>query len=117
MAAQSTTAANTTANTAATARTTAKNTLTDGIESVTKSFDENLDRVQSLNEKFVDAAKLSGTLTLDAYEKALSSVLDFNKSIATTAKLDWVSAVVDAQTSLVRGISTAATTAAREVLQ
>ncbi|MCL2533941.1 MAG: hypothetical protein FWE39_07235 [Nocardiaceae bacterium] len=115
MAAQSTTT--TTAASTTTARTNAKNTLTDGLESVTKSFDENLDRVQSLNEKFVDAAKLSGNLTLDAYEKALSSVLDFNKSIATAAKLDWVATVVDAQTSLVQGISTAATTAAREVLQ
>ncbi|MFC9514123.1 hypothetical protein ACFTSD_00160 [Nocardiaceae bacterium NPDC056970] len=115
MATQSTTPAN--ANTTGAARTTAKTTLTDGIESVTKSFDENLGRVQSFNETFLDAAKLSGNLTLDTYEKALSSVLDFNRSIATAAKFDWVATVVDAQTTLVQGLSAAATTAAREVLQ
>ncbi|MBM4517535.1 hypothetical protein GS432_20075 [Rhodococcus hoagii] len=56
-------------------------------------------------------------LTLDTYEKALSSVLDFNRSIATAAKFDWVATVVDAQTTLVQGLSAAATAAAREVLQ
>ncbi|MGW0172296.1 hypothetical protein ACWDUM_00470 [Rhodococcus sp. NPDC003322] len=108
------TATSTNANTAGTG---AKNVVTDGVESLTRSFDENLERVQGLNEKFVDAAKLSGNLTIDAYEKAVASVLDFNTSIAGATRLDWVSAVVDAQNSLVKGISTAATTAAREILK
>ncbi|TQF65950.1 hypothetical protein FK531_18885 [Rhodococcus spelaei] len=94
-----------------------KNVVAEGVESITKSFDENLERVQGLNEKFVDAAKLSGNLSLDTYEKTVTSVLDFQKSIAGATKLDWLTAVVDAQTSLVKGISTAATTAAREILK
>jgi len=113
MAAQSATTANTTAN----ARTAAEKTLTDGIGSVATSFEENLGRVQSLNETFLDAAKLSGTLTLDTYDKALTSVLDYNRSMASAAKFDWVTTLVDAQASLVQGLSAAATTAAREALR
>ena len=96
---------------------TATTTVADGVESLTKSFDENLERVQGFNEKFVDAAKLSGTLTVDAYEKTVTSVVDFNRSIAEATRLDWVTAIVDAQSSLITGISTAATTAAREILK
>lgn len=118
MATQSTTTANTTAaaRTAAAAAA-AEKTLTDGIGSVATSFEENLGRVQSLNETFLDAAKLSGNLTLDTYDKALTSVLDYNRSMASAAKFDWVTALVDAQASLVQGLSAAATTAAREALR
>jgi len=117
MATQSTTTANTTAAARTAAAAAAEKTLTDGIGSVATSFEENLGRVQSLNETFLDAAKLSGNLTLDTYDKALTSVLDYNRSMASAAKFDWVTALVDAQASLVQGLSAAATTAAREALR
>ncbi|MDG3011185.1 hypothetical protein G4X40_13595 [Rhodococcus sp. D2-41] len=90
--------------------------VAESVETLTKSFDENVARVQGLGEKFVDAAKQSGTLAIDAYDKAVDSVLDFNKSVAGATKLGWVDTVVDAQASLIKGISSAASTAARGIL-
>ncbi|GAA4477980.1 hypothetical protein GCM10023094_21140 [Rhodococcus olei] len=109
---------NTTQNSAQnSAQNAAKNIVTDGVESITKTFDENLERVQGLNESVLGAAKLSGTVAVDAYEKAVTSVLDFQKSIAAASRIDLVTSVVDAQASLVKGITSAATTAVREALK
>ncbi|WP_137725455.1 hypothetical protein [Prescottella subtropica] len=66
--------------------------------------------------KLVDAAKTSGNLALDVYEQTVSSIVDFDRSIARVVKLDWVAAVVDAQTSLVQSVNSAVTTAARTAL-
>ena len=91
--------------------------VTSGVESITKTFDENLERVHGVGESVVEAVKLSGTVTIDAYEKAVSSVLDFQKSIAAATRIDAISALVDAQAALVQGVTSAATTAAREALK
>jgi hypothetical protein len=81
------------------------------------SFDEAADRIRALNEKLLDAAKQTGTVSLDAYEKALSSLVEFETKVAGATQLDWVNTVVKAQTSFLSDISAAYTAAAREVLK
>ncbi|WP_305092295.1 hypothetical protein [Prescottella sp. R16] len=100
----------------ATQSTTAKNPVAGAVTAATASLDESIERAQNLGEKFVDTAKVSGNLALDVYEQTVSSIVDFDRSLAKAAKLDWVTAVVDARASLVQSISSAATTAARTAL-
>ncbi|AWK70578.1 MULTISPECIES: hypothetical protein [Rhodococcus] len=84
---------------------------------LSKALDESTERISSLNEKVVDAAKQSGNLSLDTYEKALGSVLEFQEKIGTSSNVEWISSLTKAQVSLVNGISTAFTDAARSVLK
>ena len=80
-------------------------------------FDEAADRVRALNEKLIETAKKSGTASLDAYEKALASLVEFQQKAAGATQLDWVNTIVKAQTTFLSEISSAYTTAAREALK
>ena len=62
-------------------------------------------------------AKKSGVASLDAYEKALTTLVDFQQKVADASQLDWLSTVVEAQTDFVTEVSAAYTSAAREVLK
>ncbi len=81
------------------------------------SFEAAADRVRDLNEKLIVTAKKSGTASLDAYEKGLTTFVDFQQKVAGASQLDWVSTVVQAQTDFLTEVSAAYTSAAREVLK
>ena len=65
----------------------------------------------------IAAAKKNGTASIDAYEKSLKTLVEFQQKAAGTSKLDWVNTVVQAQTDFVTEVSSAYTAAAREVLK
>ncbi|PRZ41594.1 hypothetical protein CLV47_109141 [Antricoccus suffuscus] len=75
------------------------------------------ERIRELNEKVLTAAKQTGNLSLDAYEKTLTSLLDFEEKVAGASQLDWVSALASAHANFVTSVSTAYTNAAREALK
>lgn len=81
------------------------------------SLDEAADRIRALNEKLIESAKKTGTTSLDAYEKALASFVDFQNQVAGATQLDWVNTVVKAQTTFLSEISAAYTKAARDALK
>lgn len=84
---------------------------------VSANFEESAERIRALNEKMIEAAKQSGTTSLDAYEKTLANLVDLEQKAADASQLDWVSALAKAHTSFVTEISTAFTTAARDALK
>jgi hypothetical protein len=87
------------------------------IPDLSGSFDAAADRARALNEKLIVTAKKSGTASLDAYEKGLTTFVDIQQKVAGASQLDWVSAVVQAQTDFLTEVSAAYTSAAREVLK
>ncbi|RZL79786.1 MAG: hypothetical protein EOP32_18670 [Rhodococcus sp. (in: high G+C Gram-positive bacteria)] len=72
---------------------------------------------KSVGSQFVDAAKKAGNLSLDTYEKALESSLDFHTNLGDASSFEWIGTVTRAQATLVRDVSAAATSAARELLK
>ena len=81
------------------------------------TFEAAADRVRALNEQMIAAAKKNGTASIDAYEKSLKTLVEFQKKAADATKLDWVNTVVQAQTDFISEVSAAYTTAAREALK
>ncbi|MFC9557160.1 hypothetical protein ACFTWF_40785 [Rhodococcus sp. NPDC056960] len=73
--------------------------------------------ISSVGSQFVDAAKKAGNLSLDVYEKALDSGLDFHTTLGEASSFEWIGTVTGAQATLVRKVSGAATSAARELLK
>ena len=47
--------------------------------------------LRALNEQFVESSKTAGLKTLDAYEKAVAGIVDFEKKVAADSQVEWVS--------------------------
>ncbi|HEY6795741.1 MAG TPA: hypothetical protein VI248_13765 [Kineosporiaceae bacterium] len=79
-------------------------------------YEEAAQRIRALNERLIESAKAAGNTTLDAYEKALTSMVDFEEKVAGASQLEWVSALAQTHAAFVRDLSAAYTKAARELL-
>ena len=75
------------------------------------------ERIRGLNEKVLEAAKQSGTMSLDAYEQTVNSLLDFSQKAADSTKVDWVSALAKSQASIISEFTNTYTKAARDLLK
>jgi len=80
-------------------------------------FEGATERIRGLNEKVLAAAKQTGTMSIDTYEQAVNSVLDFSQKAADSTNVDWVSAIAKAQASYITEVTNAYTKAARDLLK
>ncbi|SUE14352.1 Uncharacterised protein [Rhodococcus gordoniae] len=83
----------------------------------TRTVDEATERFQEFNAKFIDAAKQSGNLGVDTYEKAVSSILDLQEKVAEATPVEWVAELTKAQVSFARELTTTVTSTARDLLK
>lgn len=83
----------------------------------TPDVEATTERIRELNERILVGAKSAGQSTLDAYEKALAGLVDFEKQVAGASQLDWVNAIAEAHSSFLLTVSQAYTKAARELLK
>lgn len=81
------------------------------------SIDEATQRIRDLNERLIESSKSAGLVTLDAYEKALQSLVDFEEKVASASQLDWVSALATTHAKFITDVSASYTKAARELLK
>lgn len=96
----------------------AQNTTgTKNTEIPTVDFDAAADRIRGLNEQVIEQAKKQGNASLDAWEKALQTVVDFEQKAAGASQLDFVKALTDAHVRFVTSTSDAYLKAARELLK
>lgn len=82
----------------------------------TAAIEDSVKRIRDLNERLMDNAKSAGRTTLDSYEKALTSLVDFEQQVAGASQLDWVSALARTHATFIQDVSLAYTKAARELI-
>lgn len=82
-----------------------------------EQLDDAVKRIRELNERIMEAAKRSGRISLDAYERSLKDLLDFEQKVAHATQLDWVNALASAHAKFISDVSQAYTQAARELLK
>jgi hypothetical protein len=75
------------------------------------------ERIRDLNERILESSKKAGSAYLDAYEKALKSIADYQQSVARQTDVDWVSTVVDAQARFTRELTSLYVNTGRELLK
>lgn len=80
------------------------------------SVEEAAQRIRDLNERLIDSSKSAGAVALDAYEKAMQSLVDFESKVASASQVEWVSALVTTHAKFVTDLSTSYTKVARELL-
>lgn len=90
---------------------------TSGTTFDTGRFEETANRIRELNERMIQLAKESGENSLDTYEKALQSLLDFEKDVAGNSQLDWLTALADTHVKFVRDLTGFYVNAARQALK
>ena len=79
--------------------------------------DATVARIRELNERAITAAKAAGVSALDAYEKALQSVVEVEEKLGTASSLDWIQQVINAQADFMKKISANYVAAIRERLK
>ena len=80
-------------------------------------FEAAADRIRELNEKLILSTKSTGRASLDAYEKTLTSLVDFEEKVGQSSQLEWVSALASTHAQFIKDVSQAYTQAARELLK
>jgi hypothetical protein len=80
----------------------------------TSAFEDTAGRIRKLNENLIQLAKESGQSSLDTYEKALQSLVDFEKSVASRSQLDWVTGLANTHAKFVQDLTGFYIKAARE---
>jgi hypothetical protein len=75
------------------------------------------ERIRELNEQIVDAARKAGGAYLDAYEKALESIADYQERVAKQSDVEWITTVVDAQARFTRELTKLYVSTGRELLK
>jgi hypothetical protein len=82
-----------------------------------KAAEEVAQRIRDLTERFIESAKTAGNSSLDAYEKSLQTLVEFQERAAGATQLDWVSNIASAHAKFVQDVSAAYVSAAREMLK
>lgn len=83
----------------------------------TEVFEKAEERIRDLNEQIIESARKSGEVSLDAYEKALQSVLEYETKAAEATQLDFINSVTKAHVNFVTDMSKVFTDAARSVMK
>ena len=83
----------------------------------TEAVEETVERIRELNERILDAGKKAGGAYLDAYEKALQSIADYQEQIAQQTDVDWISTIVDAQARFTRELTKVFVSTGRDLLK
>jgi hypothetical protein len=65
----------------------------------------------------IESFKSAGVVALDAYEKALQSLADFEQKVAKASQLDWVTALAATHAKFVSDLGTSYTSAVRDQLK
>ena len=81
------------------------------------AVNETTERIRDLNERILTAGKKAGGAYLDAYEKALQSIVDYQEQVAKQTDVEWVSTIVDAQARFTRELTKLYVSTGRELLK
>jgi hypothetical protein len=81
-----------------------------------KNLNHATDQVVQANERFVEAGKRAGKLYLDRYDELVEGVTSFQQKLAEQSQNDAVQSVVATHVGVTRQLSSAYTSAARELI-
>jgi DNA-binding ferritin-like protein len=83
----------------------------------TEAVEQTVERVRELNERILETGKKAGGAYLDAYEKALQSIADYQEQVAKQTDVEWVSTIVDAQARFTRELTKLFVSTGRDLLK
>jgi hypothetical protein len=79
--------------------------------------DEAVQSIRELTERFIESAKAAGNQSLDAYERSLRTLVEFEERAAGATQLDWVSSIAAAHAKFLQDVTSAYVSSARTMLK
>jgi hypothetical protein len=73
--------------------------------------------VRKLNERIIEAGRETGEATLTSYERALKAIAATLERGPGSSDVEWISNLATAQARFIRDVTSAWTSAAREILK
>ncbi|WP_026928212.1 phasin family protein [Granulicoccus phenolivorans] len=86
-------------------------------ETITKAINEQVEKLSELNSLYADSLKKAGNQGLDIYEQNVALFLEAQNKLAQAIKVPGFEGIVSAQVELVKSVSQAQTSMARELLK
>lgn len=86
-------------------------------QQTTGAAQETVDRTRELNERIIESARAAGGAYLDAYERSLQAIVDYQKALASATPVDWLKHALDAQADFTRELGELYASASRETLK
>lgn len=83
----------------------------------TDAAQETIDRIRELNERIIEGSRKAGVAYLDAYERALNLIVEYQTSLADATPIDWLQRTLDAQATFTREVGNLYASTARETLK
>jgi hypothetical protein len=80
-------------------------------------FEAAKERIRELNERILEASRKAGNTYVDAYEKTLNAIADFQERVGEASPVEWVTTMANTQADLLRNFAEAYTDAARKALK
>jgi hypothetical protein len=74
-------------------------------------------RLRKLNERIIESGKDAGETTLTNYEKALKAIANAVERGPGSSDVEWISNLATAQAKFIRDVTSAWTSAARDMLK
>ena len=81
-----------------------------------RSLNDATEQITAQGERFVEAGKRAGNLYLDSYEKFVEGITSFQQKLAEQSQNDAVKSVVATQVDATRELTSAYTSAVRELI-
>jgi hypothetical protein len=80
-------------------------------------IEESVERIRHLNERILESSRKAGAAYVDAYERVLQSLADFEERVGGASQVEWISALAQAHADFTREMTRAYTSAARDFLK
>lgn len=81
------------------------------------SVDEATQRMRDLNERLIESSKSAGLVALDAFEKTMHGIEEFELQVASASHVDWVSEAARTHAKFVSEMTSSYTAAVRDLLK
>ena len=85
-----------------------------------KAVEDAAERIRELNEQIIERSRAAGRAYLEAYERALGSLSDYQRRMASAAeggRTDWLAALLNAQADFTRDTAEAVSAYVRKSMR
>lgn len=89
---------------------------TEAFNAASQATERATQQVREFGEQAAATGRGYGHLTLDTYERAVESLVEFEHKAAEAAPVDWLKAAIDAHAAFIKDVNSAYVKAARVAL-
>jgi hypothetical protein len=92
-------------------------TTDSGTQNSSDAVKASIERIRELNEQIIESGRKAGASYLDAYERALDTIVRHQEELANATPVEWIQRVIEAQAKFIRDVGESYAATTRELLK